>query len=45
MRLASGPENSRSPRAARVLPVADAYEVGRPLIKQILTGNTQTGCC
>ncbi|WP_225859530.1 organomercurial lyase [Streptomyces albicerus] len=30
---------------ARVLPVADAYEVGRPLIEQILAGNTQTGCC
>lgn len=29
---------------AQVLPVADAYEVGRPLIEQILAGNTQTGC-
>lgn len=30
---------------AQVLPVADAYEVGRPLIEQILTGNPQARCC
>lgn len=30
---------------ARVLPVADAYEVGRPLIEQILSGTARTECC
>lgn len=30
---------------ATVLPVADAYEVGRPIIEQILTGSTSSGCC
>ncbi|WP_151482142.1 organomercurial lyase MerB [Streptomyces albicerus] len=29
---------------AQVLPVADAYEVGRPIIEQILSGAAQTGC-
>nr|WP_283113607.1 organomercurial lyase MerB [Streptomyces halobius] len=30
---------------ARVLPVADAYEVGRPVIEQILSGGAGSGCC
>ncbi|WP_435057746.1 organomercurial lyase MerB [Streptomyces sp. bgisy060] len=30
---------------ARVLPVADAFEVGGPLIEQVLTGNPQARCC
>ncbi|GAB2883022.1 organomercurial lyase MerB [Streptomyces deserti] len=29
----------------RVLPVADAYETGRPLIEQVLSGCTPNGCC
>ncbi len=30
---------------ARVLPVADAYDVERPLIEQIRSGTAETGCC
>ncbi|MFG2683072.1 organomercurial lyase MerB [Streptomyces sp. NPDC048392] len=30
---------------ARVLPVADAFEAGRPVIEQILAGSTSDGCC
>lgn len=29
---------------AQVLPVADAYDVGRPLIEQVLSGNVSSGC-
>lgn len=30
---------------AQVLPVTDAYDVGRPLIEQILSGTAPSGCC
>lgn len=44
----AGPEAAKEWLAehpgARVLPVA-AYEVGRPVVEQILTGVSRTGCC
>ncbi|WP_149829083.1 organomercurial lyase MerB [Streptomyces tailanensis] len=30
---------------ARVLPVADAFEIGRPVVEQILAGSAPDGCC
>ncbi|EHY87499.1 organomercurial lyase MerB [Saccharomonospora azurea] len=30
---------------AQALPVTDAYDVGRPLIEQILSGTAPNGCC
>ncbi|WP_331753227.1 organomercurial lyase MerB (plasmid) [Streptomyces sp. NBC_00637] len=30
---------------ARVLPVADAFEIGRPVVEQILDSSTSHGCC
>ncbi|AXK34374.1 organomercurial lyase MerB [Streptomyces armeniacus] len=30
---------------AQVVPVADAYEIGRPIVEQMLSGNTSSGCC
>ncbi|MGC9544574.1 organomercurial lyase MerB [Streptomyces sp. UG1] len=30
---------------ARVLPVADAYEAGRPLIERVLAGTSAADCC
>lgn len=30
---------------ARVLPIADAYAIEEPLIQQILTGSSPSGCC
>ncbi|MFC9543032.1 organomercurial lyase MerB [Streptomyces sp. NPDC056956] len=30
---------------SRVLPVADAYAIEQPLIQQILTGSSSSGCC
>ncbi|MEU9426253.1 organomercurial lyase MerB [Streptomyces sp. NPDC048342] len=30
---------------ASVVPVADAFEVGRPIIEQVLARNAQGGCC
>lgn len=30
---------------AGVLPVADAHQLGRPLIERILAGDTAPGCC
>jgi len=30
---------------ARVLPVADAFEIGKPVVQQILAGSTANGCC
>ncbi|MBT2419388.1 organomercurial lyase MerB [Streptomyces sp. ISL-22] len=30
---------------ARVLPVADAFEIGRPIVEQILSSSTPNSCC
>ncbi|MBT2490754.1 organomercurial lyase MerB [Streptomyces sp. ISL-96] len=45
----AGPDAARDWLAehpgARILPVADAYEVGQSVVEQIVTADTPSGCC